>query len=77
MQKTYDRVCGFLLEELRKLGFDCKFVRLIEQCISMVIFTLVLRQGSPLTPYLFIIVSKVLSRLLLAKEAKAELKGIR
>ena len=77
MQKTYDTIYGFLLEVLRKLGFDCKFVRLMEQCISMVTFTLVLRQGNPLTPYLFVIVSEVLSRLLLAKEAKWELKGIR
>lgn len=51
MQKTYDRVCGFLLWVLRKLGFDYKFVSLTEQCISTVTFTLMLRQGNPLTPH--------------------------
>jgi hypothetical protein len=92
MQKAYDRVeWQFVLKVLSQFGFCEKFINLIFQCISTVSFTLLLngcqsgkilpsrglRQGDPLSPYLFILCAEVLSRLILREEQKANLQGIK
>ncbi|XP_050248620.1 uncharacterized protein LOC126695864 [Quercus robur] len=91
-QKAYDRVeWPFLIQVLKNFGFHQKFIHLIYQCISIVSFTLLLnggkgprimpsrglRQRDPLSPYLFIIGSEVLARMINRCSAQRLINGIR
>ena len=91
MMKAYDRVdWRFLLKVLECFGFSKKWCNLINQCITIVKFSVLvngspfgffspsrgLRQGDPLSPYLFILCTEVLSRLLLRREGEGKLHGV-
>ncbi|KAL0010720.1 hypothetical protein SO802_005828 [Lithocarpus litseifolius] len=91
-QKTYDRMeWSFLIAVLKAFGFSSNFTKLIHQCLLSVEFTLLLnggqclsflpsqglRQGDPLSPYLFILGSEVLLRLLNREVSQNRLSGVK
>ena len=79
IEKAYDHAYWkFLLAVLKKIGFGERWIKWIEWCISTVRYSVLingspsgffqssrgLRQGDPLSPYLFVIVMEVFSCLM-------------
>jgi hypothetical protein len=92
MHKVYDRVeWTFLRDMMLRLGFTSQWVELIMACVTTVNYrvwfnsdeterfklTRGLRQGDPLSPYLFLICAEGLSSLLTYKEEVGSLQGVR
>jgi hypothetical protein len=92
MHKAYDRVeWGFLRDMMAKLGFDERWVNMIMTCVTTVNYrvwfnsdetetfspTRGLRQGDPLSPYLFLLCGEGLSSLLAYEEENGGIQGIR
>uniref|UniRef100_A0A803P6Q0 Reverse transcriptase domain-containing protein n=1 Tax=Cannabis sativa TaxID=3483 RepID=A0A803P6Q0_CANSA len=90
MSKTYVRVqWGFLEAMMRKLGFHEQCIQLVMKCVSSVAYKFVvgghevgsivptrgLRQGDPLSPYLFILCAKGFSALLQDFERRGRIRG--
>ena len=92
MMKAYDRVEWNYLEGcLLKLGFSPSWTSTVMRCVTSVRYavrvngeltdpvvpTRGIRQGDPISPYLFLLCTEGLSCLLQQREAQGELQGIR
>ncbi|KAL0399727.1 UNVERIFIED_CONTAM: putative mitochondrial protein [Sesamum radiatum] len=91
VSKAYDKVeWSFLEQVMVKLGFPPPFIRLVMLCVSSVSFSFMLggkqfgsviprrglRQGDPLSPYLFLLCTESFSSLLQLAEQEGRLKGV-
>ena len=91
MHKAYDRVEWLFLKQIMlKLWFDPRWIELIMACVSSVTYRVRfngseteefvpsrgLRQGDPLSPYLFLLVAEGLSAMLKGAEERGELEGV-
>ena len=92
LQKAYDRVnWSFLRSVLLNFGFEEVFVNWVLECASTVSFSILinggksnffhptkrLRQGDPLSPYLFILCQEVLARLIERECVSGNLAGVK
>ncbi|KAL5551944.1 hypothetical protein UlMin_002120 [Ulmus minor] len=92
MAKAYDRVeWSFIREVMKKLGFSEGWIKKILDCVTSVYYSLLLngenvgyirpsrglRQGDPLSPYLFLLCAEGLSSLIHTFERTGQLQGMR
>ncbi|KAM2798115.1 hypothetical protein COP1_003107 [Malus domestica] len=92
MNKAYDRVeWDFLKVVMGHLGFERRWIDMVMCCVKTVEFSILinkrpgkafkpfkgLQQGDPLSPYLFLIISEVLSLLIKKAVHQGYLEGIR
>ena len=92
MEKAFDKMeWNLILSIMQHLGFHVTWLQWIKSCISYPSFSILLngcpfglfspsrglRQGDPLSPFLFIMGSKLFSRLLFKEERLDKVKGMK
>ena len=92
MSKTYDMIeWSFIEALLHKIGFDPRWINLMLECISSVQYRVLLngqprglitpqrglRQGDPLSPYLFIMCTEALIANIKKAESEKQLTGLK
>lgn len=92
MNKLYDQIeWDFLKGVLTKMGFDSSWIQMVMSCITTVDFFVIingqtgnsfkpsrgLRQGDPISPYVFIIICDVLSAMINCAVGRGILQGIK
>jgi hypothetical protein len=92
ISKAYDKVdWGFMRGMLERLGFSNKWIHWMMLCVSSVTYSVLvnqdkigpifpgrgLRQGDPLSPYLFILVTEGLSTLIKKSTARGDIHGVK
>ena len=92
MSKVYDSVEWNFLEALfQKMGFDSKWIQWTMMCIRSVTYTVLLngqtygrimpgrdlRQGDPLSPFLFILCAEALVHVMNRAELQGDITGMR
>jgi exonuclease III len=92
MAKAYDRLeWDFLEATLKAMNFPTNIINTIMRCVSTVSFSILingkptksfipergLRQGDPLSPYLFILCADVFSGLIAKAQAKSKIHGVK
>ncbi|CAA7012943.1 unnamed protein product [Microthlaspi erraticum] len=92
MSKAYDRLeWDFIELVMRRFGFHEKWIDRVLSCITIVSYSILfngtprgkivpsrgIRQGDPLSPYLFIICSEILSGLCRKAQASGKLEGLK
>ena len=90
MSKTYDRVeWGYLENVMRKMGFSERWIGLIMVCVKTVTYSIMLngepqglihptrgiRQGDPLSPFLFLLCTEGLHGLIQHAASEGEIRG--
>ena len=90
MSKAYDRVeWNFLCRLMEKIGFEDRWIQLIYGCISSISYSILangephgdikptrgLRQGNPLSPYLFRLMSEGLNSLIQQAVVAGDIRG--
>lgn len=91
LSKAYDRVeWSFLKKLMVQMGFDERWVALIMECITSVTYSILIngepmgnikpsrgiRQGNPLSPYLFLVCSEGLHRMLQKAAYMGDINGV-
>ncbi|KAL1207285.1 putative mitochondrial protein [Cardamine amara subsp. amara] len=91
IRKTYDRVeWNFLEKAMEQLKFNQKWITWIMACVRTVSFSIVIngspygeirptrgmRQGDPISPYLFLFCAEMLTQRLRQEELKCSIKGL-
>ena len=92
ISKAYDRVeWRFFKQTMERLGFSHKWIKLVLNCITTTNFSVIingkpkgmfsaqrcLRQGCPLSPYIFLICAEAFSNLLMQAERQNLIHGLR